>query len=197
LAAQTILLLIIGISLIGLLAAPFQAWALLQPYRVVREPRRRITLITSGFVHADLGHLLFNLITFYSFAFALQRVIGSVQFAVLYLFGLLVSNLGTTLKHRDDPNYASLGASGAILAVLFASILYFPRQRLFLFPLPLPIPGSWFALGYLALTYYWSVRSRGRINHDAHLAGALAGLVFVALTAPQAYLNFLDALGWR
>lgn len=193
-AAATILLLIIGVSLIGLLSPRFQVWALLRPYLLVREPRHRITLITSGFVHADLGHLLFNLITFYSFGFPLERVIGSARFVTLYVFGLLVSNLGTTLRHRDDPNYASLGASGAILAVLFASILYFPQQRLFIFPLPVPIPAPWFALGYLALTYYWSRRSRGRINHDAHLGGALAGLVFVALTAPQAYPHFIDAL---
>jgi len=194
LAAQTILILIIAVSLVGLLSPRFQAWALLRPYQVVREPRSRITLITSGFIHADLGHLLFNLITFYSFGFPLERVIGSTRFVILYLFGLLVSNMGTTLKHREDPNYASLGASGAILAVLFASILYFPRQRLFILPLPVPIPAAWFALGYLALTYYWSKRSRGRINHDAHLGGALAGLLFVAVTAPQAYANFIDAL---
>jgi len=194
LAAETILFLIIGVSLIGLLSPRFQAWALLRPYQVVREPRSRIGLITSGFVHADLGHLFFNLITFYSFGFPLERVIGSTRFLALYVFGLLVSNLGTTLKHRDDPNYASLGASGAILAVLFASILYFPQQRLFILPLPVPIPAPWFALGYLALTYYWSRRSRGRINHDAHLGGALAGLVFVALTAPQAYPHFIEVL---
>lgn len=193
-AAQTILILIIAVSLIGLLSPRFQAWALLRPYLAVREPRYRIGLITSAFVHADLGHLLFNLITFYSFGFPLERVIGSTRFVILYLFGLLVSNVGTMLKHREDPNYASLGASGAILAVLFASILYFPRQRLFILPLPVPIPAAWFALGYLALTYYWSQRSRGRINHDAHLGGALAGLVFVAVTAPQAYPNFIDAL---
>ena len=193
-AAETILFLIIGVSLIGLLSPRFQAWALLRPYQVVREPRSRIGLITSGFVHADLGHLFFNLITFYSFGFPLERVIGSTRFLALYVFGLLVSNLGTTLKHRDDPNYASLGASGAILAVLFASILYFPQQRLFILPLPVPIPAPWFALGYLALTYYWSRRSRGRINHDAHLGGALAGLVFVALTAPQAYPHFIEVL---
>lgn len=193
-AAATILFLIIGVSLIGLQSPRFQAWALLRPYQAVREPRSRIALITSGFVHADLGHLFFNLITFYSFGFPLERVIGSARLVALYVFGLLVSNLGTTLKHRDDPNYASLGASGAILAVLFASILYFPQQRLFILPLPVPIPAPWFALGYLALTYYWSRRSRGRINHDAHLGGALAGLVFVAVTAPQAYPHFIEVL---
>jgi membrane associated rhomboid family serine protease len=193
LAAWTILLLTIAVSLIALQSPRFLAWALLRPYLVARR-QKLAGLITSGFVHADLGHLLFNLITFYSFALQLQRLIGGAQLTILYFFGLLVSNLGTTLKHRNDANYASLGASGAILAVLFASILYSPRQRLFILPLPLPIPAPWFALAYLVLTYYSSKRSKGHINHDAHLGGALAGLVFVAVTAPRAYLNFLDAL---
>jgi membrane associated rhomboid family serine protease len=194
LAAKTILALIVVVSAIGLHSPRFLGWALLRPYLVVRERRFAWGLVTSGFVHADVGHLLFNLITFYSFAFTLERVIGSAQFAALYAFGLLVSNLGTTLKHREDPNYASLGASGAILAVLFASILYFPHQRLLILPIPVALPAPWFALGYLALSYYWSRRSKGQINHDAHLGGAFAGLLFVALSRPQAFADFIDAL---
>ena len=193
-AAATILVLIIACSSIGLLSPRFLSWALLRPYLVAREPKYRVGLISSGFVHADLGHLIFNLITFYSFAFNLEATLGTVQFVTLYALGLVVSNIGTTLKHRDNPNYASLGASGAISAVLFASIVYFPQQRLFILPLPVPIPAPWFALGYLALTYYWSRRSKGTINHDAHLSGALTGLLFVAVTQPHAYSALLDAL---
>ena len=76
------------------------------------------TIVTSGFVHADLPHLIFNMVTFYFFAFPLERQIGSARFAALYLLGLVVSDLGTYFKHRNDPQYASLGASGAISAVL-------------------------------------------------------------------------------
>jgi membrane associated rhomboid family serine protease len=194
LATAILLVLIIAVSSIGLLSPRFLSWALLRPYLVVREPKYRAGLLTSGFVHADLGHLLFNLITFYSFGFSLEAAVGAAQFVTLYACGLLASNLATTIRHRDNPNYASLGASGAISAVLFASIVYFPHQRLVILPIPVPIPAPWFALGYLALTYYWSRRAQGTINHDAHLGGALTGLLFVALTRPNAYLALLEAI---
>jgi membrane associated rhomboid family serine protease len=151
-------------------------------------------LITSGFVHADISHLLFNLITFYSFGFPLERVIGTVRFVALYFSALLISGLGTCLKHRDDPDYASLGASGAILGVLFASIVYFPRQRLFILPFPVPIPAPLFAVVYLAYSFYSSRRAKGRINHDAHIFGALTGLAFVLLTDPTTFLDLVQSL---
>ena len=192
-AAATLLILIVVISLIGMASRGFLEWMLLRPCLVARHSRYW-GLVTCGFVHADVGHLLFNLITFYSFGFPLEREIGTGPFAALYAVGLLVSSVGTVIKHRDDPNYASLGASGAILAVLFASILYFPHQRLFILPIPVPIPAPLFAVGYLALTWYWSRQSRGQINHDAHLAGALAGLAFVAVTAPDRFRAFFHSL---
>jgi membrane associated rhomboid family serine protease len=197
LAAAALLVVIIAASTIGLLSPRFLSWALLRPYLLARDPRYGAGLITSGFVHADLGHLLFNLITFYSFGFNLESAVGTAQFVTLYACGLLVSNIATTLRHRDNPTYASLGASGAISAVLFASIVYFPNQRLFILPLPVPIPAPWFALGYLALTYYWSRRAKGTINHDAHLSGALTGLLFVAVARPQAYFDLLVAIMGR
>ena len=110
----------------------------------------------------------------------------------MYALGLLVSDAGTWLKHRADPAYASLGASGAILAVLFASVVYFPTQSLFLLPLPVPIPAPWFAVGYLAYTWYAARYLRGRVNHDAHFGGAITGLAFVAVTDPDAWRRALS-----
>lgn len=180
------------VSLIGLFGAPqLIERSMLRPYRLVRN-REYYSLITSGFVHADLGHLIFNMITFYFFAFPLERHIGSARFLALYFIGLAVSDVGTYFKHRDEPNYASLGASGAILAVLFASIVYFPEQRLIILPIPVPIPAPLFAVGYLIYSFYSSKHARGRINHDAHIGGALTGLAFVALTDPGAY-SFITA----
>jgi membrane associated rhomboid family serine protease len=189
--ALAILGLTCSVSLIGLFVAPpLISRCLFRPYWLVRRAEYG-RLITSGFVHADVGHLVFNAITFYSFAFSLERHIGTTGFLALYFVGLLCGNVGTYFKHRSDPNYATLGASGAILAVLFASIVYFPSQRLFIIPIPVPIPAPLFALGYLAYSYYSARQSRGRINHDAHLGGALAGLAFVALTDPGAFGHLL------
>jgi membrane associated rhomboid family serine protease len=180
-------------SVVGLLAPRLLERAVLRPYLIARGSGYS-RLLTSGFVHADVAHLLFNLVTFYSFAFTLERAIGTVRFVSLYFSGLLASGIGTCIKHRNEPNYASLGASGAILAVLFASIVYFPRSRLLLLPIPIPIPAPLFAVIYLAFSYYSSRNSKGRINHDAHIAGALTGIAFVALTDPSSFGQLIKYL---
>jgi membrane associated rhomboid family serine protease len=186
-AATIIFGVTVAVSLLGLLAAP---WIidrnLFRPFWFL--PRRQYwTAVTSGFVHADFAHLLFNSVTYWFFAFPLERAIGTPRFVALYFVGLVASNIGTYFKHRRDPDYACLGASGAILAVLFASIVYFPRQSIMIMPIPLPIPAPLFAIGYLVYTFYAARRGRGRINHDAHFDGALAGLAFVAVTDPAAW----------
>jgi len=182
-------------SLAGLYARPqLIERSLFRPYWFLRR-RQYATAVTSGFVHADLPHLAFNMVTFWFFAFPLEKQVGSVRFAILYLLALVVSDLGTYFKHRNDPQYASLGASGAISAVLFAAIVYFPWMKLFIIPIPLPIPAPLFAVGYVAYSWYSARQARGRINHDAHLGGALFGLLFVLLTDPAAFGRVLRWLG--
>jgi membrane associated rhomboid family serine protease len=174
-------------SLVALYASPrLLERCLFRPYWLVRK-QQWDTLVTSGFVHADVPHLVFNMMTFWFFAFQLERRIGGGAFAVLYFASLVLSEVGTWYKHRDDPQYASLGASGAITAVLFANIVYFPSQSLFIFPIPVPIPAPLFAVGYVAYSWYSARQPRGHVNHDAHLGGALFGLLFVLLTDPGAY----------
>ncbi len=186
-AAPLIMILTIGISLIGLFQMPqIIDKCLFRPYHFLRQ-RQYDTMILSGFVHADIGHLLFNMFTFYFFAFPMERFIGTIPFLFLYFFGLVISHTCTWYKQRSNPGYASLGASGAISAVLFAYIVYFPTTTLMIIPIPVPIPAFLFAIGYVAYSYWASTQNTGRINHDAHLCGALSGLIFVAITDPGAF----------
>jgi membrane associated rhomboid family serine protease len=192
--ALVIFLVTIAVSLIGLFGAPqVIERSLFRPYWVLRR-KQYLSVIASGFVHADLMHLIFNMMTFYFFGFLLESRIGTVRFVILYFAGLLISHAGTYVKQQKNPDYACLGASGAISAVLFAAIVYFPEQSLFIIPIPIPIPAPLFAVLYLAYTYYASRHPHGRINHDAHLGGAITGLVFVAMTDPAAYRHLVNSL---
>ncbi len=192
--ATLILVITATISLVGLLALPaLIRVSAFRPYWLIRQSEYW-RLVSSGFVHSSLSHLAFNLLTYSFFAFAVERRVGAFEFVVLYFFGLLIGNLGTFLQHRHEPNYSTVGASGAILAVLFASIVYFPSSRMLILPLPVPIPAPLFAILYLGYSYYQSRQGGGSVNHDAHVSGALAGLIFVAVTDPSAYVHLIQIL---
>jgi membrane associated rhomboid family serine protease len=192
-AALGILALTTIVSVLGLLVAPrIIEKNLLRPYSLVRE-QRYDTLISKGFVHADMSHLFFNMLTLYFFGPALEATIGTVKFVVLYFVGLLVASLGTFFRRRRDPNYASLGASGAINTVLFAYIVYYPMTDIYLF-FVVKIPAVLYAVLFLAYSYWASKNPRDNINHDAHFDGAIAGLLFVLVTEPSAWMNGLARL---
>lgn len=184
------------LSLVALKAPALLERGMFKPYWFVQR-REYATAITSAFLHADLAHLLFNAITFWAFAFALERRIGSAAFVALYFAGLLASDAGTYLAHRRNPGYRTLGASGAILAVLFAAIVYDPGSSLFILPIPVPIPAPLFAVLYLVYSLMASRYRVGRVNHDAHIAGALAGVAFVAVTDWPALGNAVAQAGAR
>ncbi len=191
--ATLLLATMVVVSLAGLMLAPkWVVRSLLRPYWLFRR-HEYLTLLTSGFFHASLAHLFFNAFTFWAFGFQLEGAIGSTRFLWLYFLGLLASDLGTYFAHRHDPGYQSLGASGAILAVMFASIIYFPKSSIFILPIPIPIPAPLFALGFLVYTYLAAHKPRAGVNHDAHLSGALSGIAFVAVTDPQAIRQALHA----
>jgi membrane associated rhomboid family serine protease len=166
---------------------------MLHPYSVSRR-HKLYTLITSGLIHADWMHLIFNMMTFYFFAFQLEAMIGSWQFGVIYFFGLILSDIPSVIKHKNDMWYNSLGASGAISAVLFSYILFQPFSSMMIFPIPIPIWAIIFGPLYLVYCVYASKHSRDNINHDAHFFGALAGLIVTVLIVPGVIPHFLTQL---
>lgn len=151
------------------------------------------TVITSGFIHKDWMHLFFNMFSYYFFAFRLEQFLGHWQFALLYMASLILSDLPTVLKHKNDYWYRSLGASGAISAVIFSSILFEPRNSIYLYGI-LEIPAWLFGVLYLVYCYWASKQSRDTINHDAHLFGAISGLVITFILNHQILGIFLGQL---
>jgi len=191
-AAPAILILTTVISLLGMYQFPdIINKFLFRPYFFLRD-KQYDTMIMSGFIHADATHLLFNMITFFFFAFPLEEFLGTGKFVALYFVGLLVSHTCTWYKERNNPQYASLGASGAISAVLFAYIVYFPSTMLLVFFIPMP--AMVFAFLYVGYSWWASKNANDRINHDAHLCGALSGLGFVAVTDPGAFSRLVSML---
>ncbi len=183
-AAALIFGVTLAVSLLALYRMPeLIGRFVMRPYFVARGKQIE-TMVTSGFVHGDLGHLLFNMVTFYFFAFSLERILGTPAFVVLYFAALVLSSVCSIAKERNNPQYATLGASGAISAVLFAYILYEPFATLIIFPIPLPIPAFLFAIAYIAYSVWASKNRRDNINHDAHLCGAVTGVAFVLVTDP-------------
>lgn len=166
---------------------------MLHPYSVSKG-KHIFTIITSGLIHADWMHLFFNMFTFYAFAFTLERMMGSWQFGLLYFFGLVLSDITTIFKNKDNYHYHSLGASGAISAVLFSFILFNPMSKLQIMFIPIGIPAVIFGFLYLIYCAYASKNSRDNINHDAHFFGALTGLIFTIIFVPGIIPHFIAAL---
>ncbi len=179
---------------------------IMNPYLVANRGQY-YRLITSGFLHADWGHLFFNMFSFYSFASLIEYVFssdewfgasGPVYFIGFYLIAILVSDIPSFLKHRHNPGYNSLGASGGVSAIIFAAILYSPLTKLSLFFIPIGIPGFIFGGLYLAYSYYEAQRGSGNINHDAHFYGAVFGILFMIIVYPPVLSSFLEQIaGWR
>ncbi|GGC55108.1 rhomboid family intramembrane serine protease [Pedobacter quisquiliarum] len=166
---------------------------MLHPYSVYRK-NKLYTLITSGMIHSDWMHLIFNMMTFFFFAFTLEAQIGSFKFGLVYFASLILSDIPTIFRHKDDFWYNSLGASGAISGVLFSFILFYPLTPLYIFFIPIGIPAVLFGGLYLLYCVYASKQSRDNINHDAHFFGALTGIIITILIIPGIVPHFLSTL---
>jgi membrane associated rhomboid family serine protease len=164
---------------------------ILNPYGVSRG-QRVYTIITSGLIHKDWNHLLFNMLSYYFFAFQLEAMFGHWQFGLLYVLSLILSDLPSIQKHKQDIWYNSLGASGAISAVIFSYIMYDPLASLGILFIPIPIPAWIFGLLYLVYCHFASKHARDNVNHDAHLFGALSGILITIALNPHIVNNFIN-----
>ena len=165
--------------------------------------RQWYRMLSYGLIHAGWGHLIFNMLTLYffgpvvehHFTIAFGATVGAILFAVLYVSAIAVSTIGDLLKYKDDYNYNAVGASGAVSAILFASILFEPKMGIYIFMIPIPVPGYIFAPLYLLYCWYMAKRNMDNIGHTAHFWGAVYGLVFPLLCKPVIFNHFLAQLG--
>lgn len=166
------------------------------PRRVVEDGEYQ-RLITGGFVHAGLGHLAFNMITLFFFGPILEGLLGPVRFLLIYFGAELGAHALSLVMHQHDPRYAAVGASGAISGVLFGFCLFYPLENIYIF-FALPMPAIAFAVLYVVISVY-AMRGgegeRGGIAHEAHLGGAVAGLLLTAVLEPRALPIFLNQIG--
>ncbi len=200
--ASFIFALTVGLSIYAFSNSQLYGKMMLHPYTVYRDRSKWGMIITSGLIHKDWSHLLFNMITFYFFGFALESLlvaqsgpIGHLYFGGIYVIALVLSDIPTILQQKDNYGYNSLGASGAISAILFSFILFYPKTMLYIF-FAIPIPAFVFGFLYLGYCIWASKNARDGINHDAHLFGALTGLVLTILLYPWVLTHFASQFGF-
>lgn len=170
------------------------------PY-TVHKYKEYHRFITSGFIHNDFIHLLFNMLVFWMFGEQVEYIftslygtMGIVLFVALYILGIIVSDIPTYLKHKNHAYYNALGASGGVASILFSFILFDPAQKLYLYGL-IGLPGIVWAAIYVLYSAYMGKREGDNINHDAHLYGGLFGIAFTILVYPKVIPHFIEQLG--
>jgi membrane associated rhomboid family serine protease len=198
--SYTILILIItvAISIAGFSNEQIINKLILWP-RKMDNPAEYYRLLTSGFIHNDWNHLIFNMITFYFIAPSvefLMAMIGkpSEMFVLLYLSAIVISSLPSFVKNRNNSYYRSLGASGGVAAILFFTIYYSPWSLIRILFIPIGIPSIIFGGLYLAYEAYMSKRGAGNVNHDAHFIGSVYGLLFALVVDPSHGMSFINAI---
>jgi membrane associated rhomboid family serine protease len=170
------------------------------PY-VIHHRKQYYRFISAGFIHADYFHLFFNMYALYLFGGIVEQSLavifpgfGTLLYVVLYLSALIMSSMFSFNKHKGNPNYNALGASGAVSAILFASIIIYPSQKLMIFPIPFFIPSYILGPIYLGYSYYMSKNGHDNIGHDAHFFGALWGILFMIVLWKDAISNFMSQI---
>ena len=142
-------------------------------------------LVSSGFLHVNTSHILFNMFTFYFFVNIVVRILGTNSFLLLFIGSLLAGNLFGYYFHYKDNYYSAVGASGAVTGVLFSALLLYPEIELMLFLIPIPIPGYLFGIVYILYTLYGMKTQNDNIGHTAHFGGAVGGIVITLFLMPN------------
>lgn len=172
---------------------------MLNPYLTVHN-RQYYRLLTSGFVHNNSMHLFLNLFTLYFFGLAIEQIfytyfgdLGLALYVILFITAIVVANYPTTLKYKNNPGYNSLGASGGVSALVLAFILFDPIRDLCLYAI-ICLPGYILGALFIAYSVIMSKRNADNINHDAHLFGALYGMIFTLILRPSTFSTFIEAI---
>lgn len=162
--------------------------------RKITEGGESFRIISSGFLHANWAHLIFNMLALYSFSVGVGRAVGLVKFIIIYFASLTGGNLLALFFNRDNPDYRAVGASGAVCGVIFASILYFPDSSIYILFLPIAIPSWLFGIGFILISIY-GIKSRfGNLGHEAHLGGAIIGIAVSVLFNPALLTHRLSLI---
>ena len=148
----------------------------------------KIRLVTSGFLHVDWMHLGFNMYALYLFGNIVAVQLGVLNFLIIYFGSLLAGSLYSLYYHKKEPYYSAVGASGAVSGIVYACILIYPEMELFLFFIPIAIPGYIFGVGYLLYSIYGMKKQSGTIGHAAHLGGAMGGYALTLLLNPYLFV---------
>ena len=144
----------------------------------------KIRMFTSGFLHVDWMHLGFNMYALYLFGRIVTDVSGIPDFLMIYFGSLLAGSFYSLKYHKDEPYYSAVGASGAVSGIVYSSILLYPGMSLYLFFIPIPIPGYIFGVGYLLYSIYGMKKQLGNVGHSAHLGGAIGGFAITLMLNP-------------
>lgn len=174
---------VVAVSLLGLIIPAVKRALVLNPYLVLNKGQV-YRLLTAGWAHASISHLVLNMLSLYFFAGDVLRVLGVTRFLALYISAVVVGFIPTTLRYMSKPNYSSLGASGAISAVMFSAVLLLPNLKLFLMWLPIPVPGVIYAVVYLLYSMWQATRAGDSVDHLAHFGGAVYGALFTYAFEP-------------
>jgi membrane associated rhomboid family serine protease len=152
-------------------------------------------LFSSGFLHVDTSHLLFNMLSLYFFAPVVINDLGVYGFVVTYVGSLLLGSLLSLYFHKNEYYYSAVGASGAVMGIVYSAILLQPGMSLYIFFIPIPIPAYIFGIGYLLYSIYGMKNRVGNIGHDAHFGGAIGGYVITLILAPWLFEENLLMIG--